>query len=103
MLAEQGGGCAACGGVNLSGRRLAVDHDHATGRVRALLCDSCNVALGLLAEDPQRLYALASYAEAQARFASNPTLTPPETLEAAQRPPVGAHSLSAPENESGPA
>jgi len=103
MLAEQDNGCAVCGGVNSSGRRLAVDHDHETGRVRALLCHGCNVALGLVAEDPQRVYALASYAEAQARFASNPTLTPPDTPEDSQQPVCSAQSLSAPETESGPA
>ncbi len=37
MLAEQGGGCAICGSTPKT-RRLHVDHDHASGRVRGLLC-----------------------------------------------------------------
>lgn len=45
---QQGGVCAICGGVNKSGRRLAVDHDHDTGNVRALLCTTCNVRIGVL-------------------------------------------------------
>ena len=50
MLVEQGGRCAACG---RSDRRLIVDHDHATGVVRGLVCASCNrVVSGL--ESPSR-------------------------------------------------
>ena len=47
MLAAQDGVCAICAGECGSGRRLAVDHDHGTGRVRALLCVRCNRQLGL--------------------------------------------------------
>lgn len=45
MLAHQKGVCFFCGGVDSSGRRLAVDHDHVTGRVRGLLCTKCNHAV----------------------------------------------------------
>lgn len=41
MLARQGYVCALCGREPAK-RRLAVDHDHADGRVRGLLCYSCN-------------------------------------------------------------
>jgi Recombination endonuclease VII len=53
MLAAQGGVCAICrkpemivdertpGGI----RRLAIDHDHVTGRIRGLLCNRCNKCL----------------------------------------------------------
>ena len=41
MLAAQGGGCAICGATPKT-RRLHVDHDHRTGRVRGLLCHRCN-------------------------------------------------------------
>ncbi len=51
MLAAQGGACAICQGPP-GGRweRFHVDHDHATGKVRGLLCHGCNTAIGLLGE-----------------------------------------------------
>lgn len=50
MLKRQGGCCAICGGINENGRRLAVDHDHETGKNRGLLCDKCNLAIGLFGD-----------------------------------------------------
>jgi hypothetical protein len=44
LLAAQGGGCAICGNPPKT-RRLDVDHDHKTGKVRGLLCHRCNRAL----------------------------------------------------------
>ena len=44
MLAAQGGVCAICGNPPKT-RRLDVDHDHKTGKVRGLLCHRCNRAL----------------------------------------------------------
>ena len=47
MFKAQGGVCAICGKPEKS-RRISVDHDHATGRARGLLCTNCNVTLGKL-------------------------------------------------------
>jgi Autographiviridae endonuclease VII len=47
LLASQGGCCARCGTAPTT-MRLAVDHDHETGRVRGLLCGPCNTYLGRL-------------------------------------------------------
>jgi hypothetical protein len=44
LLAAQGGGCAICGNPPKT-RRLDVDHDHKSGKVRGLLCHRCNRAL----------------------------------------------------------
>lgn len=60
LLAAQNGKCAVCQNDN-GGKRLAVDHNHETGAVRALLCDQCNTALGLLKECPKRMNSLISY------------------------------------------
>lgn len=42
----QGGSCALCRRATGASRKLSVDHDHATGRVRGLLCRPCNTMLG---------------------------------------------------------
>lgn len=42
MLRYQGGKCFICQRATGKRRRLAVDHDHKTGRVRGLLCNPCN-------------------------------------------------------------
>ena len=57
LAKEQGGRCAIC---SLE-RKLFVDHDHETGRVRGLLCHHCNAALGHLSEAPEVVAALADY------------------------------------------
>jgi hypothetical protein len=57
LLASQGGGCAICGKADVDN----VDHDHVTGRVRGILCFNCNVAIGHVAEDEDRLGAAMAY------------------------------------------
>jgi hypothetical protein len=51
LLEGQGGTCAICSKPCPTGRRLAVDHAHDTGKVRGLLCANCNRGLGLFGED----------------------------------------------------
>lgn len=57
MLIDARGVCTICG----SDKKIALDHDHATNRVRGILCHNCNVALGLVYDDDARLRALADY------------------------------------------
>ena len=64
MLMKQGGGCAICKqepGTDIS---LHVDHDHETGRIRGLLCFTCNNALGDFEGDAALLRSAIAYVEA---------------------------------------
>jgi Recombination endonuclease VII len=66
----QDGCCKICGRRPTPDKRrvitqdlpyLVVDHDHASGQVRDLLCGPCNTAIGLLGDDPDRAIAAAAY------------------------------------------
>jgi hypothetical protein len=54
--------CAICGGTGTK-RGLFFDHDHSTGKVRGVLCEACNTAIGRMKDDPLRLRAAADYVE----------------------------------------
>ncbi len=57
MLDAQGGVCAICGEKEKDSRfeYLSVDHCHTTGKVRGLLCNACNRAIGGLKDNPELL------------------------------------------------
>lgn len=57
LFRKQKGLCAIC-------RKLPAehtDHDHASGKIRGLLCRRCNWAIGLMKDSPKRLIAAAKY------------------------------------------
>lgn len=60
LAVAQGGCCAICHQPPTK-QRLHVDHDHATGIIRGLLCMPCNRAIGNLKDDPERARALLEY------------------------------------------
>ncbi len=58
MMLCQGGTCAICGDP---AEKLDVDHDHSTGRVRGLLCKTCNLHVGFHESRPGRLGSMLEY------------------------------------------
>lgn len=64
MRIDQNNCCAICSvDFNEIPRRPDIDHCHRTGKVRALLCWSCNGGLGQYKDDPQLMRKAADYLE----------------------------------------
>lgn len=61
LLCEQGGVCAICKKTCSTGIRLAVDHNHTTGKVRGLLCTGCNTGLGKFKDSVELLTSAIAY------------------------------------------
>ncbi|WP_406265313.1 endonuclease VII domain-containing protein [Streptomyces sp. NBC_00191] len=70
LIDQQGGVCVIC----LAAPAEHVDHDHETGRVRGVLCFSCNAALGQFKDRPDAIRRAAAYVEGNAW---KPTLVAP--------------------------
>ncbi len=49
-------------------RSVAVDHNHATGEIRGLLCRCCNRAIGLLQDSPEILRSAADYLQQKGNY-----------------------------------
>ena len=60
MYDEQGGACKIC---SKNFPRLCVDHCHNSGKVRGLLCQKCNKAIGLLGDNLDYLTNAITYLE----------------------------------------
>lgn len=68
MRESQGDVCAICSRPNTTKNGpsqrvtdLRVDHCHATGKVRGLLCDQCNKGLGMFEDSVERMAAAIAY------------------------------------------
>lgn len=68
LLSIQGGVCLICGTDKPGGRgnKFNVDHDHATGRIRGLLCRFCNHFLGFARDNIQSLTKAIEYLKGEA-------------------------------------
>lgn len=71
MFQAQGGQCAICSKKLARNKETTVDHNHATGQVRGLLCHDCNLGLGKFQDSPKFLLSAYQYV---ARFSEQPTL-----------------------------
>lgn len=66
MLTEQEEKCRVCKtefDLEDQNRKPHVDHCHNTGRVRGILCFTCNTAIGKMKDDPELLRRAADYLE----------------------------------------
>jgi hypothetical protein len=65
MHRKQNGVCLICKGTAVgrgkAKNRLAVDHNHETGKIRGLLCAKCNTGLGLFNDSKQLLVKAIEY------------------------------------------
>ena len=53
MVEKQGGRCACCD--ETPNHTLVIDHDHVTGKIRALLCHRCNRFVGIYEKHEQKI------------------------------------------------
>jgi hypothetical protein len=64
LAAKQQERCAICSkAAPENGKQLGLDHCHKTGKIRGLLCDTCNLGLGYFRDNPGLLRAAAQYLE----------------------------------------
>jgi protein-arginine kinase activator protein McsA len=61
IFSLQNGLCAICGKKCKTGQRLAVDHNHKTGKIRGLLCRNCNTGIGFFSDEISLLVNAISY------------------------------------------
>lgn len=61
MVASQDSACRICRRHESDHFKLHIDHCHATGKVRGLLCGPCNQSIGLLQHSPERLAVAINY------------------------------------------
>jgi len=63
MLTEQKHQCAVCGTAEPGGKhgKFVVDHCHSTNKIRGVLCNNCNTALGLVGDNAQTLQSMIEY------------------------------------------
>jgi len=57
LLNFQNESCAICKEKSI----LVVDHNHITGKIRGLLCNNCNIGIGMLKDSPEIIKAASQY------------------------------------------
>lgn len=66
LIKAQNGNCAICNKPEVAlhlgkPKALSVDHCHATGKVRGLLCHACNTGIGSFEDNPELLKQAIAY------------------------------------------
>lgn len=68
MLAAQAGVCKICAFPHSEAKKLHVDHCHDTGKIRGLLCTTCNTAIGKLRHSPEILRSAIRYLSCESEY-----------------------------------
>lgn len=56
LFDQQKGLCGCCGKPKLMKQKnLVVDHDHSNGKIRGLLCNHCNLGIGMLGDNVESI------------------------------------------------
>lgn len=63
-----GGRCEVCRNPDVPPSQLVIDHNHASGAVRGLLCVKCNTGLGLMQDNPRFMFAGWMYLETHGSY-----------------------------------
>lgn len=71
LLDKQNGVCAICHKATWNKKGPCIDHDHASGKVRGILCYACNSALGFIKDDLKTLKSMMDYLRANKQVARN--------------------------------
>lgn len=96
-LLSAGFACQICGDRFSDTSAIKVDHDHVTDKARGLLCNRCNVGLGMFRDDPRILKRAHSYIRANRgnrAEAAHVREIPMATTGTDGRPREGAEALS---------
>lgn len=81
LLKRQKGKCAICRRLQRVKRwRLAIDHNHRTGKYRGLLCNTCNTAIAFFNEDIIILQRAIEYLKEHSRRLQQKSAAPPQQV-----------------------
>ncbi len=61
VLESHSGYCDSCGTTDPGSQGWIPDHSHTTGKVRGVLCRSCNISIGIANDDPVKLLKMSEY------------------------------------------
>lgn len=63
LLNNQNNCCKICTKKYINGEKFVIDHCHSSGKIRGILCNECNAAIGRLSDNPKLLKVAKEYLE----------------------------------------